>query len=371
VSTPLDYLALAAPGVRRLRAYDPGHDPGTLRRERGWDDLVELGSNENGLGPAPAVRAALAGGDFAWQRDPDPAGRRLKAVLSAIHGLEPGCFVLGNGSHELLVLLAETLCEPGDEVVYAQYGFAVFRIAALGAGAEPVEVPATAALGADPDGFIARFGPRTKLVYLANPNNPTGTVWDRATLLRVLAALPERAIFVLDEAYAELVAGGAVPNGMTLLADHPRLVVTRTFSKAYGLAGLRIGYAAMHPELARVLERTRLSFNVSLIGLEAARLALAETAHLARVRAWTERQRAELIAGLAARGLRLYPSPANFVLVDFGRPAAPIEAALLERRVVVRPMGGYGLAQHLRITVGQPEEHARLLAALDAALEAS
>lgn len=364
-----DWNALAAPGVRKLTAYDPGHDPGTLKRQLGLTELTELGSNENSFGPSPAVFRALQAPLGELYRYPDAGARGLKSALARRYGLEDRQFVIGNGSHELLVLLAETLVAPGEEVVFPQYGFAVFKIAATQCGGTPVEVPATADRGADPDAMIAAFGPRTRLVYLANPNNPTGTHWDAATLQRVLAALPPQAIFVLDEAYAEYADPAVVADGLALLPSHPRLVVTRTFSKAYGLAGLRLGYAVADPGLCQLLERTRLSFNGNLLALAAGEAALGDQAWVAQVRDQTRASRDYLLLGLQALKLDARASQGNFVLVDFHRPAAPIEAALMARAVLVRPMGAYGLPTCSRITAGTLREIDALLDALAAVLD--
>lgn len=365
----IDWNANAAPGVRKLTAYDPGHDPGTLKRQLGLATLTELGSNENSFGPSPAVYRALQAPLTELFRYPDAGARGLKAALAKRYGLDARQFVIGNGSHELLVLLAETLVAPGEEVVFAQYGFAVFKIAAIQCGGTPVQVPATAERGADPDAMIAAFGPRTKLVYLANPNNPTGTHWDAQTLNRVLAALPPQAIFVLDEAYAEYADPAIVPDGLGLLPAHPRLVVTRTFSKAYGLAGLRLGYAVADPGMCQLLERTRLSFNGNLLALAAGEAALGDQDWVAQVREQTRTSRDYLLAGLRAMRLDVSPSEGNFVLVDFHRPAAPIEAALMARGALVRPMGAYGLPTCSRITAGTLYEIDALLDALAAVLD--
>jgi histidinol-phosphate aminotransferase len=367
---------LAAPGVQGLKAYDPGYDPDTIRRMLGRDRLVELGSNENGFGPSPQVLEWLRAQDFGDAiRYPDAGARQLKAAIGERTGHDPAGITLGNGSHELLVLIAETFVAPGDEVVFAQHGFAVFKLAAIGSGGTPVEVPALARadampLGADPVAMAAAMGPRTKLVYLANPNNPTGTWWNRETLAGFLRQVPEHALVVIDEAYREYVDEALVPDAHALRDLHPHLVVTRTFSKAHGLAALRIGYALSSPALAQVLERTRLTFNANLYAQRAATVAIRDTAHLDHVRAANARQREELIAGLQRLGLRTFPTQGNFVLAEFGRPAKPIEDALLQRGVLVRPMGGYGLPDCLRITVGLPDEHAALFAALAQVLEA-
>ncbi len=361
---------LAAPGVRKLTAYDPGYDPETIRQMLGLPCMVELGSNENGYGPSPSVREALKSCDFAdLIRYPDAGARRLREAIAQRWNVDPAAITLGNGSHELLVLIAETFVAPGDEVVFSQHGFAVFKLAAIGSGGTPVEVAALPRsgeqpLGADPAGFARALSPNTKLVYLANPNNPTGTWWRREVLADFLARVPHSALVVIDEAYREYVDEDEVPDALSLTGLHPHLIVTRTFSKAHGLASLRIGYAISSPRLAAVLERTRLTFNVNLYAQLAARFAMNDVAHVERVRHGNATERNWLAQQLRALGLFVFPSQGNFVLVDFQRPAKPIEDAMLKRGVILRPMGGYGLPTCLRVTVGLRDESQALLLAL-------
>lgn len=365
---------MAAPGVQKLSAYDPGYDPATVKAELGLPRLIELGSNENGYGPSPAAVAAFQRRDPAdLIRYPDAGARRLKQAIAQRYGHPAQGITMGNGSHELLVLLAETFVAPGDEILFPQYGFAVFKLAAIASGATPVEVPALPRsgpmpLGADPEAMLAAISTRTKLIYLANPNNPTGTWWTRPVLEQFLARVPEHCLVVVDEAYHEYVTDADLPDAASLLPQHQRLIVTRTFSKVYGLAALRIGYALSSPELALILERTRLTFNVNLWAQDAAAAAVADLAHVQRSRAGNAEQRERLAQALRELGLYVFPSQGNFILVDFERPAAPIEKALLQRGVIVRPMGGYGLPTCLRITVGLPADNADLLAALAAVL---
>lgn len=354
---------LAAPGVQKLTAYDPGYDPETIRLMLGLPRMLELGSNENGYGPSTAVLETLRSRDFSdCIRYPDAAARKLRQAIAERWQVNPASITLGNGSHELLVLIAETFVAPGDEVVFARHGFAVFKLAAIASGGVPVEVPAlprsgAQPLGADPVAMAAALGPKTKLVYLANPNNPTGTWWDRATLAQFLAQVPRHAVVVIDEAYREYVDEAEVPDGLSLQALHPNLVVTRTFSKAHGLAAMRIGYAISNPDLAAVLERTRLTFNVNLYAQAAATAAIGDVSHVEDVRRSNAAERNHLVVGLQALGLFVFPSQGNFVLVDFEQPAKAIEEALLKRGAIVRPMGGYGLPSCLRITVGLAQEN--------------
>jgi len=360
--------------VAALKAYDPGHDLPALRARAAPAALAELGSNENPLGPPPAVLDALHRLPVAEVfRYPDPLGLALRRSLAARLEVDPSMIALGNGSHELLMLLAQCFVAPGDEVVFSEFGFAVFPIGTAAVGATPVRVPALPRAGDAPRGhdlaaLAAAVGPGARLVFVANPNNPTGTWFTRDALREFLRTIDPRVPVVVDEAYHEYVDDPAVGSAVELLAAFPNLVVTRTFSKGYGLAGLRVGYAVGDPATIDVLNRLRESFNVNAVALELARIALDDPGHLERVRAFNRDQRARLAAGLAARGLFVHPSMTNFVLVDFDRPAAPIEARWLARGVVVRPMGGYGLPTCLRISVGAVAENDRLLAHLDEAL---
>ena len=366
---PFDAARLANPATAALRAYDPGHDLPALRRRFG-DAIAELGSNENPLGPSPraleAMRDALAD---AW-RYPDPRGLALKTALAAKLGVGIDRIVLGNGSHELLMLLAQCFADPAHSVVFSQYGFAVFPIAAAAAGAQPIRVPAlprshaSAPLGHDLDALAAAVRADTRIVYLANPNNPTGTWFDDAALERFLARVPREALVVVDEAYHEYVEAPGLTSALRFAARHPNLVVTRTFSKAYALAGLRVGYLVADASVVAVIERLRESFNVNHVALAGAEAALADTGHLERVRAFNRDEREWLRAALAERGYTTLPSQTNFLLVDLGRDADAFERGLFERGVIVRPMGGYGLGQTVRISIGSRAENRRLLDAL-------
>lgn len=366
----------AQPGVQRLRAYDPGHDLVALRRRFGESQMVELGSNENPYGPSPAARAAILDQLHVLHRYPDPLGADLKRALAAKHDVEASQILLGNGSHELLMQLGQVFAGPGEDVVFSRYGFAVFALATQAAGATmrvvealPREHPRMP-LGHDLDAIAATITDRTKLVYLANPNNPTGTWFGREAFAAFMARVPREVIVVMDEAYAEMADAGAdAASALPWLASYPNLLLTRTFSKAYGLAGLRVGYLIGAPGLVAVMERLRESFNVNGPALAACEAALGDEAHLQWACACNAEQRTALSEALAKRGLRVYPSQTNFVLAQFGSRTAQVEADLVARGVVLRPMGGYGLSDCLRITVGNIEENRRLLVAIDAVLE--
>jgi histidinol-phosphate aminotransferase len=364
---------LAAPGVRRLAPYLPGKPPEQLERELGIKDSIKLASNENPLGPGPLARRALEQALAGIGMYPDGSGHRLRERLAARHGVALSQVTLGNGSNDLLVLLAETFLTPDAEAVYSQYAFAVYPIAVQAVGAIARVAPARAAdhampLGHDPAAILAAIGPKTRLVFLANPNNPTGTWLDERELGALLAGIPADVIVVLDEAYHEYSAVCGVPDGARWLAQHPNLVLVRTFSKAHGLAGLRVGFALSHGDIADLLNRVRQPFNVSVPGLAAAEAALEDRGHVAATLELNRSGIARLTEGLRALGLKVGPTAANFVLVDLGRPAAPVSDALQRQGVIVRPLANYGLNDHLRITTGTAAQNERLLSAMASAL---
>ncbi len=372
------FSSLAQPGIQRLRAYDPGHDLVAFRRRFEGRFLVELGSNENPYGPSAKAKEAVLGTIHDSFRYPDPLGGDLKRALAAKHGVDVASILLGNGSHELLMQFAQVFAGPGADVVASKYGFAVYAIAAQAAGATLHVAPCNPddhamPRGHDLDAIAATITSTTRLVYIANPNNPTGTWFGAEAFAAFMANVPADVLVVVDEAYAEFVDAPEWASALTLVATHPNLVVTRTFSKAYALAGLRVGYAIAHPGLIAVLERVRESFNVNSAGLAAAEAALGDDEHLRWVVARNAEQRASLAEALRARGLTVLPSQTNFLLVKFAEPGdearvARIDAALIDAGVVLRPMGGYGLGHCLRITVGNPDENRRLLAELDKVL---
>ena len=362
--------ALAQAGIRGLRAYDPGHDLIALRRRFGEAALIELGGNENPYGPSPAARTAALEALDALHRYPDPLGGDLKRALSTQHGVEIAQVLLGNGSHELLMQFGHAFAGPGIDVVASRYGFAVYALATQAAGATlrlAEAYPREHAMprGHDLDAIAAAITPSTRLVYLANPNNPTGTWFASPALDRLLNTLPRDVLVVVDEAYAEYVTDPALASAVALLPRHPNLIVTRTFSKAHGLAGLRVGYALAHPQLVAVMERLRESFNVNNVGLAAATAALADNRHVTSVRERNTVEREALAGSLRGRGHFVHPSQTNFLLVEFGANTAAIEVSLVARGAVLRPMAGYGLPDCLRITVGTGDENRRLLELLD------
>jgi histidinol-phosphate aminotransferase len=364
-----NYDDLAVPGVRELRPYTPGKPISELEREYGVRNSIKLASNENPLGASLAAIEAIKGElDDLWLY-PDANGFELKKAISAKHGVEPACVALGNGSNDLLVFLAQVFLQPGCESVFSQYAFAVYPIVTQMVGATARVAPALPAdhpmaYGHDLRGLYERVGPATRLVFVANPNNPTGT-WLKADRLRdFIGSLPPQVICVIDEAYTEYATSDELGDASTWLDEFPNLVVTRTFSKAYGLAALRVGYALSNPGVADLLNRVRPAFNVNSLGLSAARAALGDAEFIERSRQVNAEGMVQLRDGLRQLGASTVPSAANFILAGFDQPAADLNERLLHEGVIVRPVGNYGLDRHLRITIGTREQNARVLDAL-------
>ena len=370
-----DFKALANPAIRTLSAYDPGHDiPSLRRRFADAGGLLELGSNENPFGPSPLVLTAIHAELAHLHRYPDPAGMALKQAIASKHGVTEQHILLGNGSHELLMQLAQVFVGQNDEVLLSRYCFAVYPIAAKAVGAQLVFADVFPAdhdmpLGHDLDALVAAITPRTKLICFANPNNPTGTWFGSRQMIDFLTRVPSQVMVLVDEAYIEYVSDPALSSALDLGARFPNLIVARTFSKAYGLAGLRVGYLVAEPSLLALLEPIRESFNVNGLGLVAARAALTDATHLQDVVTRTQQEREWLAAAMRSMGVQVLPSQTNFLLVHFGPETPAIENALFERGVIVRPMAGYGLGEYLRITLATRSENERLLSSLRAILQ--
>lgn len=365
---------LAAKPVQTLAPYVPGKPLDELEREYGITNSIKLASNENPFGMGAQARAAIERTIAAVGLYPDGSGFELKAALSRKHGVAQECITLGNGSNDVLVMLAEAFLTPELEAVYSQYCFAVYPIVVQAAGALAREAKARPAHDAQPfghdlDALHAQITPKTRLVFIANPNNPTGTWVEAQQLEQFVANVPQHALVVIDEAYIEYVTEPGSADASTWLSRYNNLVVTRTFSKAYGLAGLRIGYALSHPQVADMLNRVRQPFNVNSLALAAATAALEDIEHLRRSVAANTAGLSQVRTGVAALGLTCLPSRGNFVLVDTGRSGAAVYEGMLRQGVIVRPVAGYGLPQHLRITIGTEQENARMLSALERALQ--
>ncbi len=364
-----DFLQLATPGVQGLHPYLPGKPIAELEREYGVSNIIKLASNENPLGSSPAALKAIVGGLGELNLYPDANGFDLKLALSQCHGVQAECITLGNGSNDVLVLLAEAWLSPVHNAVFSEYCFAVYPIATQAVGAEARIAPALPAasempLGHDLQAMAELIDSNTRIVFVANPNNPTGTCLDMLELESFIGNIPENCLIVLDEAYLEY--SEAETDTTRWLEKYSNLVITRTFSKAFGLAGMRVGYALSNPQIAAVLNRVRQPFNVNSLALLAAEAALGDTEFLAETKAVNRVGMQQLQSGLQALGLQTIPSAGNFILTDMGAAAMPVYEALLRRSVIVRPVGNYGLPNHLRITIGMQAQNDQLLNALQA-----
>jgi histidinol-phosphate aminotransferase len=294
---------------------------------------------------------------------PDGAGYALRHRLAQRHGVGPEQITLGNGSNDVLDLVARVFAGPGREVVFSQYAFAVYPLVTLAVSATPVEVPARG-FGHDLNAMRARVDERTAVVFIANPNNPTGTWLRTDELDGFVRNLPGHVLVVVDEAYFEYVQEPDYPDAATWVARYPNLIVTRTFSKAHGLAGLRVGYAVSHPEVADLLNRVRQPFNVNTLAQVAALAALDDGDHVRRAREVNRAGMRQLREALDRLELEYIHSVGNFLCVDMGGPAIEVYERLLREGVIARPLAGYGLPRHLRVTVGRESENARFVAAL-------
>lgn len=371
---PAHAAAAALPGlpyVRAISPYQPGKPIEELARECGIPvaDIVKLASNENPAGAPPAARAAMIEAAADAHRYPDGSAYALKAALSARLDVPADWITIGNGSNDILELAAAAVLAPGASCVYAQYSFGAYALATQSRGARAIVVDAVE-YGHDLPAMARAIAADTRLVYVANPNNPTGTFLPAAAIEAFLASVPPGVIVVLDEAYNEYLPRALRYDAIAWVRRFPNLLVSRTFSKAYGLAGLRVGYGVAQPEVGALLNRVRLPFNVTAVAQAAAVAALRDTAF---VQQSYEANRAGLQVlgdGLRALGLGVVPSFGNFILFHVG-PAARVYEALLARGVIVRPVAGYGLPEWLRVSVGLPQENVRFLAALPEALAAA
>ena len=361
------FLDQAAPGLATLKPYVPGKPLSELERELGISESIKLASNENPLGPSPRVREAIAARLDGLSRYPDGGAFELRRALAAHHGVEPACVTVGNGSNDVLDMIARVFLWAGRESLFSQYAFAVYPLSSMAVGATLKVAPARD-YGHDLEAMRALIGGHTAVIWIANPNNPTGTRLDAAALRAFIEAVPAQVIVVVDEAYHEYVQAPDHPDASRWLADFPNLVVTRTFSKAYGLAGLRVGYGLSHPDVADLLNRVRQPFNVNELAQVAALAALGDQDYLRRALEVNDQGMRQLGAGVQRLGLDYIPSAGNFLTVDLGRDAAAVDRALLQLGVVTRPVAAYGLPNHLRVSVGLAEENARFLTALEQVL---
>ncbi len=356
-------IALAC--VNQLQPYVPGKPIEELERQYGVKNIVKLASNENPLGPSEAVLAAIAKATKDLTRYPDGNGFILKSALAKKYQVELTQITLGNGSNDVLEIIARTFVSPADEVLYSQHAFAVYPIVTQAIGAKGVIAPARD-YGHDLQAMSTLISERTKLIFIANPNNPTGTSLDADELEQFVAQVPLTTLVVIDEAYVEY--GDSDADTISWLAKYPNLIVTRTFSKAYGLASLRVGFALSHPEVADLLNRIRQPFNVNSLALEAATAALNDDAYLAATKKLNDQGMAQFINGFNTMGLSYIPSKGNFITVDVECNGLDIYESLLQQGVIVRPVTNYGLPQHLRVSIGLQTENQRFLEVLSSLL---
>jgi histidinol-phosphate aminotransferase len=369
----MDPCELSPSYVRSIAPYQPGKPISELARELGLkeDGIIKLASNENPRGIGPRTRAAIEASLAEVARYPDGNGYDLKLALSKRYGVDMGSIVLGNGSNDVLELVALAFLGPGRAAVYSQHAFAVYPLATQARGARQIVVAAKN-FGHDLDAMAKAIDDETYVVWLANPNNPTGTFARGEEVEAFLRRVPERVLIVLDEAYNEYLAPDLRADSVKWLKRHPNLVITRTFSKAYGLAGLRVGYALAHPSVADVMNRVRQPFNVNSIALAAATAALDDMEFVARSYADNLQGMRQIEEGARGLGVGFIPSHGNFITVKVaqsGKSGAEVYKRLLRRSVIVRPIAGYGLPEHLRVTIGTAAENEKFLAALAASLK--
>ncbi|QJR11561.1 Histidinol-phosphate aminotransferase [Usitatibacter rugosus] len=360
---------LAPANVRAIAPYVPGKPIAETARELGLEEsaILKMASNENPLGSSPKAVAAIRGAldDLAYY--PDGAGYELKGVISRVFGVKPGNLVLGNGSNDVLELTARAFLTRDDSAIYSRHGFMVYPLAIQAIGAKAIEVP-TQGYETDLAAVLAAIRPDTKMVFVANPNNPTGTFTPWQELRDFISRVPPNVLVVVDEAYGEYLPPELASPAVSWVEQYPNVVLSRTLSKAYGLAGLRVGYGVANPEVADVMNRVRQPFNVNHLALVAAAAALEDHDFIAKSRANNSAGLTQLEAGFKRLGLEFIPSRANFITVRVG-DAAKVYQRLLAKGVIVRPIAGYGMPDHLRVTVGLPEHNARFLEALEQALK--
>ena len=357
---------LALPNITAIQAYQPGKPIEELERELGISNIIKLASNENPLGPSPAVLSAMAEASKDISRYPDGNGFALKAALAQKHQLNINQVTLGNGSNDVLELLARSFVSSSDEVIFSQFAFAVYPLLIQAIGAIPVISPARD-YGHDLDAMKRLITNKTKLIFIANPNNPTGTVLAPEEIKDFIESISSKIIVILDEAYVEYTT--QTVNTIDWLDTYPNLVITRTFSKAYGLAALRVGYSLSHIDVADIINRIRQPFNVNSFALAAAVVALMDNDYIVKTRELNDAGMQQFKLGFRSLGIDFIPSKGNFICVNVETDAGHVFEALLQQGVITRPIGSYNLPQHLRISIGQTSENERCLSALAKILE--
>ena len=357
------FLDLCAPGIPGLNPYIPGKPISELERELGISQSIKLASNENPLGPCKQAKAVIHGQLDELALYPDGSAFALSRALAEKHDVDADAITLGNGSNDVLDMIARVFLSQGKEAIFSQYAFAVYPIVTQAVGAAAKIAPAVD-YGHDLDAMLSLVSANTRVIFIANPNNPTGTWLPADDLLGFLRAVSKDIIVVIDEAYFEYVQHDDYPDSSTWLNEFDNLVVTRTFSKAYGLAALRIGYSLSHPDVADLLNRVRQPFNVNSLAQSAALAALNDQQHLVDSVEVNLKGMQQFERAFNEMGLKWIPSVGNFICVDLGQDAAPIDKLLLKQGVITRPVGNYGKPTHLRISIGLPEQNERCINAL-------
>lgn len=355
------------PHVAALNLFHLDKPVEELQRILGVDRVVKLDENENPLGPSPRVAQALGGFRGKMHRYPDPSGFYLKRALAERLGLSPQQVALGNGSNELIDFLMKTFVDESCEVIIAEKAFIAYKMALLAVGGKGVFIPMKEETH-DLEAMAAAITPRTKLLFIANPNNPTGTLVEEEAFARFMERIPEGVIVVIDEAYREYVDSPKYPDSLPYLHQGRNVVILRTFSKIYGLAGLRVGYGLAPKELVEGIMRTHQPYNVNALAQAAALASLEDEEHVERSRQLNHAGKRYLYRELDRLGVAYLPSQANFLLLDFGRDASAVHRRLYRRGIFIRPMKMYDLPHCLRVTVGLPEENERFIQALEEVL---
>lgn len=356
-------MSFERPILAEIHPYIPGKPISEVAREYGVKDIVKLASNENPLGPSPKALDALRNAAASINLYPDAGGYLLRQKLSQLYDYSADSIILGNGSTEIVELICEAFLEPGLEAITGPQAFFKYRIGCQIMGVQPTMIPMPN-YTYDAQAIIAAINPKTRLVFIANPNNPTGTYLAKPEIDRIIDALPPDAMLVLDEAYYEFVDLPDYPDGLRYVKDGKRVIVLRTFSKAYGLAGIRCGYALAAPQVVNAMHKVREAFNCNSLAQVAAAAALGDTEFLAETLEVTRQGMRQLEEGFGELDLFYVPSVTNFFLVDFKRPGKELFEELLKRGVIIRPMALYGLPTHMRISTGLPREHEKLFGAL-------
>jgi histidinol-phosphate aminotransferase len=361
--TEFNAKELANPGVRNLSPYQAGKPIEEVERELGIKNIVKLASNENPLGLSAKVKTALQETLNGLARYPDANGFYLKSKLASKFGVNTNQITLGNGSNDVLELLARTFVDASHEVIFAQHAFVVYPLVTQAIGATGVAVPAKD-YGHDLPAMLKAITPKTRMIFIANPNNPTGTFLSTEALADFIAQVPSNVLVVLDEAYYEYVDEAERAPSVEWVAKYPNLIVSRTFSKAYGLAGLRAGYAISHPEVADLMNRIRQPFNMNSLSLRAAEVVLDDEAYLAESIRVNKQGMQQLVAFCEEHGLNYIPSHGNFLTIEVGPEAGEMYQKLLQAGVIVRPVAGYQLPNHLRVSIGLPSENQAFIDAM-------